>query len=282
MSYGPDPRQQTSWDARAAANFIGGGIGSGLVVVAAFSGATGTALTLTMIAGLAFVAAGLACVFAEIGRPLRAVNVLFHLRRSWMAREALVAPLLFLAGTAAAYTGSSAFAWAAAAFAIAFVYCQARILRAAKGIPAWRDPRLTPFLVATSLAEGAGAFWLCAMHHGAGTRTLLVAFGGLVVLRLVAWLAYRRSVAGNLVAPARAALGRAGNVLLLAGTLLPLSLVAVAASGILGGPATLPLAAVAGLAALGSGAWVKAVLVLRAGFSQGFTLPHFPVRGVAS
>ena len=280
MSYGPDPRQQTSWDARAATNFIGGGIGSGLVAFAAFSGATGTALTLTIIAGLAFVAVGLACVFAEIGRPLRAVNVLFHLRRSWMAREALVAPLLFIAGAAAAITGASEFAWAAAALALTFVYCQARILRAAKGIPAWRDPLLTPFIVATSLAEGAGAFWLCAMHHGAGTRTLLVAFGGLVVLRLVAWLAYRRSVAANIAAAASTALGRAGTVLQLTGTLLPLVLVTIAASGVGGATLTLSLAAVAGLAAIVAGAWVKATLVLRAGFNQGFALPHLPVRGV--
>jgi phenylacetyl-CoA:acceptor oxidoreductase subunit 2 len=41
----------------------------------------------------------------------------------------------------------------------------------------------------------------------------------------------------------------------------------------------LPLAALAGLAAVVSGAWVKATLVLRAGFNQGFALPHMPVRG---
>jgi phenylacetyl-CoA:acceptor oxidoreductase subunit 2 len=280
MSFGPDPWQQTSWDARAAANFIGGGIGSGVIVYAALSGASGLPLSLLLIVGLVFIAAGLLCVFAEIGRPLRSVNVLIHLRRSWMAREALVAPMLFLAGAVAAYTGNAAHAWPAAALALAFVYCQARILRAAKGIPAWRDPMLTPFILTTSLAEGAGLFWVCAAHHGAGTLPLLTGFGGIVAVRLIAWLVYRRSVAATAAAPALAALDRAGQVLKLGGTLLPLTLVAIVAAGFASSAATLPLAAIAGVAALVSGAWVKATLVLRAGFNQGFTLPHLPVRGV--
>jgi hypothetical protein len=28
-----------------------------------------------------------------------------------------------------------------------------------------------------------------------------------------------------------------------------------------------------------AGAWAKAALILRAGFNQGFALPHLPVRG---
>ncbi len=280
MSFGPAPWQQTSWDARAAANFIGGGIGGGLVVFATLSGARGASLSLLIAAGLAFVAVGLVCIWAEIGRPWRAMNVLIHVRRSWMTREALVAPLLFISGAAAALTGNSTLAWVAAVFALAFVYCQARILRAAKGIPAWRAPMLMPFVLATSLAEGAGAFWLCAMQHNAGTSNLLIAFGGLVVLRLIAWLGYRRSVAATVAAPALAALDGAGKVLQFGGTLLPLALVTLVATGVTGEAATLPLAAVAGFAALASGAWVKGVLVLRAGFNQGFALPHLPVRGV--
>ena len=35
MNYGPRPWQQTSWDWRAAANFILGGAGSGLMIVSA-------------------------------------------------------------------------------------------------------------------------------------------------------------------------------------------------------------------------------------------------------
>jgi hypothetical protein len=38
--------------------------------------------------------------------------------------------------------------------------------------------------------------------------------------------------------------------------------------------------ALAGATALGTGLWFKYTLVTRAGFNQGFTLPHLPVRGV--
>jgi phenylacetyl-CoA:acceptor oxidoreductase subunit 2 len=277
--FGFSPWQQTSWDARAAANFIGGGIGSGVIVFAALSGAGGLALAQLSVAGLVFVAIGLACVFAEIGRPLRAMNVLVNARRSWMTREALVAPMLFVAGAVTAITQHDAFAWVTALLALAFVYCQARILRAARGIPAWRDPRLTPFIVATALAEGAGLFWMCAWHHRAGTATLLAVFGVLVIARLVAWLVYRRSLGTSAAPAALAALDRAGGVLQWVGTLAPLALIAFIANGYAGEAATLPLAAAAGAGALVAGAWAKATLVLRAGFNQGFALPHLPVRG---
>ena len=42
-TFGPVPWHQKSWDIRAAGNFIGGGMGSGLVVFAALAGATGAA-----------------------------------------------------------------------------------------------------------------------------------------------------------------------------------------------------------------------------------------------
>ncbi len=82
MSFGPNPWQQTSWDARAAGNFIGGGAGAGLIVFAALSGAQGPALTGLMLAGLALVGAGLFCVFAGARpavardqRPLQSAHV---------------------------------------------------------------------------------------------------------------------------------------------------------------------------------------------------------------
>jgi phenylacetyl-CoA:acceptor oxidoreductase subunit 2 len=41
----------------------------------------------------------------------------------------------------------------------------------------------------------------------------------------------------------------------------------------------LPVAGLAGLLAALAGAWVKLVIVTRAGFNQGFALAHLPVRG---
>ena len=156
--YGPEPWHQTSWDWRAAGNFIGGGAGTGLIVFAALAGAQGPALAALMLAGLALVGAGLFCVALELGRPLRALNVFRNPWTSWMGREAWTSMLLFPAGLAAAW-GVPGFAWAAAALALVFVYCQARLLQAAKGIPAWREPLFVPLLVTTGLAEGGGLFF---------------------------------------------------------------------------------------------------------------------------
>jgi phenylacetyl-CoA:acceptor oxidoreductase subunit 2 len=274
-SYGPKPWQQTSWDARAAGNFIGGGMGGSLIVFAALSGATGLALSWLLLSGLGLVGLGLLCVAFELGRPLRAIRVLRNPRTSWMARESWTAMLLFPVGLVAA-AGVMGFAWIAAALALVFVYCQARMLQAAKGIPAWREPLLTPLLVTTGLAEGGGVFLLTAPLHGAPTGVTVIAFAVLVVARLVVWVAYRRRLAGRAAPEAQAALDAAGRVLMLAGTLLPLVLAAAAAFA---GAFALPIAALAGLLAALAGAWIKLVLVTRAGFNQCFALAHLPVRG---
>ncbi|HEX6362138.1 MAG TPA: DmsC/YnfH family molybdoenzyme membrane anchor subunit, partial [Albitalea sp.] len=153
--FGPDPWRQAHWDWRAAGNFMGGGAGSGLIAVAALSGARGTPLAVALLAGLVLVGAGLLCVWLEIGRPWRAMNVFRNPRTSWMSREAIVAALLVPAALAAA-AGVVAARPLAALLALAFLYCQSRILRAARGIPAWRAPQIVPLVIATGLAEGAG------------------------------------------------------------------------------------------------------------------------------
>jgi phenylacetyl-CoA:acceptor oxidoreductase subunit 2 len=275
-SYGPDPWQQTSWDARAAGNFIGGGMGASLIVFAALSGATGPALSWLLLSGLGLVGLGLLCVAFELGRPLRAIRVLRNPRTSWMARESWTAMLLFPVGLVAA-AGVMGFAWIAAALALVFVYCQARMLQAAKGIPAWREPRLRLLLITTGLTEGGGVFLLTAPFHGAATGVTAILFGALVVARLVVWVAYRRRLAGRAAPEAQAALDAAGRALMFAGTLLPLVLIAAASFA---GVFALPIAALAGLLAALAGAWVKLVIVTRAGFNQGFALAHLPVRGV--
>jgi phenylacetyl-CoA:acceptor oxidoreductase subunit 2 len=280
MSYGPNPWHQTSWDARAAGNFMCGGAGAGLIVFTALSGATGLALSGLMLAGLALVALGLFSVFLETGRPLRAVNVLFNPRTSWMSREAITAALLFGAGLAAA-AGVTPLLWVAAALALVFVYCQARMLQAAKGIPAWREPLLVPLIVATGLAEGGGLVLLALPFTGVVTPLLLVAFSLAVLVRLALWQAYRGRLAGAVARGAAGALDRAGQVLEIAGTVVPLALVAVMLAGGMSGMQVPVLAAVAGLAALLAGAWLKFTLVTRAAFNQGFALTHLPVRGQA-
>lgn len=278
-SYGPDPWHQTSWDARAAGNFVCGGAGSGLIVFAALANAGGAAFAVLMLGGLALVGLGLFSVLLELGRPLRAAKVIRNPRTSWMAREAWITALLFPAGFAAVF-GVPGLAWVAALLALAFVYCQGRLVQGAKGIPAWREPLLVPLFVITGLAEGGGLFFASTPWHGAGTLWLLGGFGALVLARILVWLAYRRRLTGATARDARVALDRAGRVLQLAGTLLPLALIAVIALGVVVGPMTEWTAAIAGLTAAAAGAFTKFTLITRAGFNQGFALAHLPVRGV--
>src|SRR3970282_374890 len=142
---------QKRWDARAALNFMLGGAGGGLMVAAAMAYPDSR---VPVVLSLALVAAGLGAVWLEIGEKLRAGNVLFNPFTSWMTRESFAALLLFALGAAALWRPG--FLPFAAAAALAFVYCQGRILRASKGIPAWRAPQVTLLVVATALAEGAG------------------------------------------------------------------------------------------------------------------------------
>lgn len=282
MSYGPKPWQQTAWDWRAAGNFIGGGAGSGLVMFTALAGVGGATAAALLLAGLALIGLGLACVWAELGRPLRALHVFFNPRTSWMTREAIAATVLFPVGALAAllaYAGASGVAWLPAPVALAFIYCQSRMLQAARGIPAWRAPRVVALLLATSFAEGAGLFWLAQPWHGQGTPLLVLVFGALLLARIALWYAYRLRLEGRVAPRALAALDRAGGVLLVGGTVVPLALLvaALAARGTTG----TALAALAGLAAASAGAFVKFALITRAGFNQGFALQRLPVRGQA-
>ncbi|HET9730913.1 MAG TPA: DmsC/YnfH family molybdoenzyme membrane anchor subunit [Acidimicrobiia bacterium] len=276
-NYGPSPWQQTSWDARAAGNFIGGGMGGGLVVFAALSGAIPPVLSALMVAGLVSIGAGLLCVALELGQPRRAFRVLRNPRTSWMAREAWTAVLLFPIGLGAAL-GVAAMAWIAAALALAFVYCQARLLQGAKGIPAWHQPWLSPLLVTTGLAEGGGVFLMTAPLHGAATTATVTLFITLVIARFATWIGYRRRLADGVALEVRVALNAAGRVLLIAGTVSPLVLMAVAAFGGASAMATAS-ATLAGLLAAIAGARTKLVIVTRAGYTQGYALAHLPVRG---
>ena len=155
-------RHQPHWDWRAAANFMCGGAGAGLVLFTLFAKPAAAAATPWLLAaGLGLVGLGLFFVWLEIGRPWRALNVFVNVRRSWMSREAWVAVLLFLLG-GGLLLGMHWRAWPTAVAAAAFLYCQARILGEARAIPAWRDALTPPLLIATGLTEGAGLFWLLA------------------------------------------------------------------------------------------------------------------------
>ncbi len=275
--FGPNPWQQTSWDWRAAGNFICGGAGTGLLLITAvFATPAQTKLVWLMVLGLALVGLGLLCVWLEIGRPWRALNVFFNPRTSWMSREAYVGLVLFPVGLAA-ILGWNAGAWATAALAAAFLYCQSRMLPAARGIPVWRSVWFSPFMLLTACCEGLGIFSLLGWLDVPVSTTFVLAFAVLLALRMLVWQRYRASVDESLAPPARQVLEQTG-VLLAYGSLAPLIL-------LLGGwllPIALQsvLMGLAGVWAAGAGAVAKYRLVTRASYNQGFALAKIPVRGV--
>lgn len=278
------PQHQTNWDWRAAGNFIGGGTGSGLLLLAAVSSAAGTAQLVSVGVALALIALGLGCVWLEIGRPWRSMNVMLHARTSWMTRESLVAPPLLLSSLIALLSGSAVALWLGALLAMLFLYCQARILNAAKGIPAWRQKLVVPLMIATGLTEGAGLLALLTVLTGAAPIAWQpLALLLLLMLRALLWNAYRKQLATH-GAPqqARAALdklelpfikiGHGAPALLL---LLALLLAQVQPQS------ALWLSALAGLIAVASGWLFKYTLIVRAGYNQGYALAQVPVRGGA-
>jgi phenylacetyl-CoA:acceptor oxidoreductase subunit 1 len=270
---------QQFWDFRAAMNFIMGGMGSGFIAVVALLTALGVApvevLPPAAPIGGAAIAVGLFFVFLEIGRKLRALNVVLRPTTSWMTREvyvvAVLYPLLALVWWAPSEVAAAVLGVAGAAF----LYCQARILWAGKGIPAWRAPLIPWMIVATGVSEGGGLAILAAIATGApwpGAGVAVAAVAAVAMSGL--WIAYLRSARRHGIPPlARDVLNGvtpaylAGQCAAVAG----LALGHVLGSGIVD--------AVAALLLIGCGALWKFTVITRASFQQGFVLPKVPRRG---
>jgi phenylacetyl-CoA:acceptor oxidoreductase subunit 2 len=263
-------KRQGFWDLRAAGNFIGGGTGTGLLLVSAAASLAGHDATIPMLAGAAFVMAGLSLVWLEIGKPWRALNVFFHPQTSWMTREGILAGPLALCVLGFVVTGHPALLAAIMVLAAGFLYCQARILKASRGIPAWKQPEIVPFIIATGLAEGMGAYLALGEVSTVWIAAALIA--GLA--REGAWRAYGRGLR-NAKAPTgtleclNSASARTLRAVQLAGLILILAALAV----------PMPLAALGGILAAASGWGIKALLVTKAAFTRGPVISHTPVRG---
>ncbi len=274
---GVAPSLQQHWDMRAAGNFMGGGAGTGLFVFVALAAMFGGELFLPLgLAALGLVGAGLFAVWLEIGRIWRFLSVLRQPQRSWMTREAMVAPPFFLAGLAALVLGSTILALLAASIGLAFLYCQARILEQAKGIPAWRIQAIVPLIVATGLTEGGGLFIL--LSGGALMSGLAVL--ALIALRYLAWRAYLGAL-GRDGAPAGTftAFGKITRIFELGGHALPAALIVLSLATPSGAAI---LMALGGLFAFAGGWLFKIVLVTKAAYDQGFAVEHMPARGAGA
>ncbi|MCA8869577.1 MAG: 4Fe-4S dicluster domain-containing protein [Rhodobacteraceae bacterium] len=274
------PALQKSWDWRAASNFILGGSGTSLFLATAIGGTTGMSMVLPGLLALAMVGLGLFCVWLEIGRPWRFFNVFYHARMSWMTREAMVGIPFMGLGFLTVLTGSIPLGVVAAVFGMAFLYAQGRILRAAKGIPAWRHPGIVPLIVATGLTEGVGIFAVYAVIVGAGSsslQTLASILLILIALRVFAWSSYRTSL-GRIGAPTGTFAAFAADPIKLTPThqAIPVVLLLVALAVPMLSPV---LVALAGALALASGWVFKYGLITRAAFNQGYSLKKMPARG---
>jgi len=267
------PRRQTEWDIRGALNFILGGAGAGLLTATAFAAPLpGDPRPLEAL-GLALVAGGLLAVFAKIGRPLRAMHVL-RSASSWMTREAMIATVLFACGAVAILLDRSVAVFGCGVLGFVYIIAQAQILRANKGIPAWRRWSCVALMVVTALTEGFGILCVAALAWPS-LRLFAWPLVGLIVLRLVVWRRYRADLRQT-----GAPIETLKVLDAFESRFIPVghgAAVIAAAAGLLAGQPAL-VAVGGGIAAL-AGALLKYTLVCGAACKQGFALPHSPSRG---
>lgn len=261
---------QTTWDWRAAANFMLGGCGGALLFAAAWIDISSDVWLGVVAAGAALMGSGLTAVWFKIGRPLRAANVVLRPQSSWMTREAYVAALAFALTTASALLRWPWLAVMAGWAGFAFLFAQARILHASKGIPAWREAALQPLIVATGLTEGCAVLVLIQSFASqsvvASSMTLIV----LVLLRFGAWSWYsKRLAAASPPSAVTTAMDSLGTRFVLIGHVLPLVL--VLAGGMFPGWNSSAVL-LATLAALLSGWHFKLLLVTELARVQGYGL----------
>ncbi len=258
---------QTNWDWRAAFNFMFGGSGSALLLMMAIFAAPQAAPLALALVALVLVGFGLLMVWLEIGRPWRFLHVFFHPQTSWMTREGSVGTVLFPVTIAGALMHSVMLLAFAAVLGFVFLYCQARILKAAAGIPAWREPAIVPLIISTGLVEGTAI----AMMFFQGMNSAALWMPGLFTLfiaaRLWMWFAYRDALArGKAPAGTLQALTKMHREFIIAGCIVPLLCVLMTFAFELGSWGTF----LGGAVALISGWRLKYAIVVKASFKQGY------------
>jgi phenylacetyl-CoA:acceptor oxidoreductase 26-kDa subunit len=223
-------------------------------------------------------------VWFEIGRPWRALKVFRHLSSSWMAREATVAPLLFVAGALALWSNHHALIWLAGLFGAAFLYSQARMLTSNKGIPAWRHPRCLPVMLSTGLTEGAGLLAMALpLSLATFSWTLPAALLALLLARGIFWRAYLTGLRADGAPHGTLRVLQAIDVPFVAiGHVVPAALIVATWAITPGGAGTSTakiMIVAAGFLAVAGGWALKYTMIRRAAYTQGFALQHLPVRG---
>lgn len=259
---------QSSWDWRAAGNFMFGGTGSGLILMMAAASYPESPPLSVGLAALGFVGLGLLLVWLELGRPWRFIHVFFHPQTSWMTRESIIGTVLFPTVLVGVLFSVPAAVALAGLVGLAFLYCQARILHAAKGIPAWREAAIVPLIIATGLTEGAGVLILTLSILDRAPGWTLFVFIALLASRGYAWVNYRNKLTlGGAPAKSLSIMTDINAKTLWGGNILPLAMMLIA---LLLPNMTTGLAGIAAFAAIASGWYMKFVIVTRAAQVQGY------------
>jgi phenylacetyl-CoA:acceptor oxidoreductase 26-kDa subunit len=161
-----------------------------------------------------------------------------------------------------------------------FLFCQGMILEQAKGIPAWRTPRVIALIMATGLAEGCGLFLLLSAFLpalGSAAKPMAIALVALAATRIWTWWRYLNALESEGAPTRTLEIFTACRVwFFAAGLVLPVALIAV---GLILPAADVVLFALAGFSVFASGWAIKFILITRAAYNQGFALPHTPIRG---
>ncbi len=261
---------QANWDWRAAGNFMFGGSGGSLLLIAGFSSLPDVAHPLVGSVAMALVGLGLLLVWAEIGRPWRFLHVFFHPRTSWMTREAGVAVAFFALAVIGIVLSLPVVVAVAGVMGLVFVYCQARILKASKGIPAWRNPAIVPLILATGLTEGTALLLLLLAAVDEAIPRLDYLLLGLLAARGVAAALYLRSLSRAKAPEATiSVLKRTAIPFLIVGSVIPLILIVIDVT--MTTHANIAII-VASLLVVVSGWYVKFTIVTRAAHVQGYSL----------
>ena len=285
---------QTFWDLRAAMNFSLGGMGSGLIgaswLTSKLLGGLPPAVDrLAMACGALLIALGLFSVFLEIGRKSRFLYALRRPGTSWMTREIYVVAALYPCLAVSWWMGDGLWRDAAGVLALLFLFCQGKILNLAKGIPAWRAQAIPNLFMTTGLVEGFGLLcmglavmqWADPELEQLGVVRLVSLLGfGLAMSGGFTWKRYLRHAQLEGMGPLAIGVLRQATpgihvfahllpVLLLGGTFILIS--------------TMPVHPVVyllgGLSAVVGGVWCKILVITRASYQQGFSLPRKPQRG---
>ena len=162
--------------------------------------------------------------------------------------------------------------------AIVFLYCQARILHASKGIPTWRAPQVPWMLVGAGFYEGLGLISIILAIYPESlpiSNIIPVAGLALAAFNALVWRNYVAAAKESGVGPlARVQLIRVALKIHLITYLLPAILYMI----YLALPIDLPwLLGFAGLLVLAGGTYWKAFLITKACHQQGYALAKFPI-----